>query len=309
MAHRTGSVGRTVIDEGPPPFAGGNFEAFLRSTGLGTPDGTESSAHSWEVPVGVTLIRVYARGGSGSTDTTIGDHLSRPGAGARLLCMIPVTPGEFLDIDVGGQGRPPLSSSSNPLNGAGGWPDGGNGGRFGLGSFHGGGGGGSTRLWRSATLLLIVGAGGGPRAFFGSGTLDDWATGAGDGGEPDPGLDAADYDYNSVGVGGHGATGSAGGAAGEGNVVDGNDGAAFAGADASTGQAGGGGGGRYGGGSGGSDSDGATFDVSGGGGGGSSETDGTVYDLRWGQDADDDSPGGMLAGSQATGAGRLVIEY
>lgn len=217
----------------------------------------------WTVPAGVTEIIVTAAGAQGGSD------LTRAGGGV-VTATIPVTPGNVLDIYVGG------STTSNVA----GWPDGGTGDTApGAAGF---GGGGSTRIIPSAgalaAALLVAGAGGGSGDTFataqqrgGGGGFFDGAAGVlgGTTGGTQPGGGASQYAGGAAGGGS--APGTAGTAGQGGNAGNATLGTAF--------PPGGGGGGWFGGGGGGYGAVGAGN--CGGGGGGSGYVIAGAYDLTF----------------------------
>ncbi|MFI5286360.1 MAG: IPT/TIG domain-containing protein [Candidatus Dormibacteria bacterium] len=205
------------------------------------------SEQSWVVPAGVVDIDVAAVGGLGGASCgggTCSYGLAPGGHGASVIATIPVTPGQTLYIEVGGNGN-----AGGTFNG------GGSAGDFG-GSFLGGNGGGATDL-RSvamassgtlASRLLVAGGGGGAGGTYGTGV----ASAGGD-----AGVAAADATVVCVAGGGGGGTPGSGGAggvasgSGDGENLSGLAGTLGDGGSAfSTGTGGGGGGGYYGGGSG-----------------------------------------------------------
>ena len=238
-------------------------------------------AQSFTVPCGVTSVTIYATGARGGDGAT-GGNASMGGAGgmgSRVEGTFPVSPGDVLNIYVGGQGNEFVGG----YNG-GGAP----------GNSSSGGGGGATDIRLNGTALsdrIFVAAGGGGG---GRGGCEASTVYGGDGGSGNangfPGTDAP----TSGGVAGGGAGGNAfGGGAGIGCGgflgANGGDGAAGVGGDGGAGQscccfsagstpAGGGGGGGYmGGGGGGGGSAGTTGcsgNDKGGGGGGAG---GTTY--------------------------------
>lgn len=190
------------------------------------------SVQTWTVPAGVTNIMVDAYGASGGTNSSlyIPPYDDREGYGARVQTSLAVTPGQVLNIYVGGKGQDGMTAAG----GSGGYNGGGNG-SFGYSPYSGGGGGGATDIRIGGTALtdrVIVAAGGGG-AGLNCGTDNDRG---GDGG----GLTGED----GLGCGftpGTGGTPSTGGVPG---------GLFGTGGDAITGAGGGGGGGYYGGGGG-----------------------------------------------------------
>jgi len=197
------------------------------------------SFQSFQVPAGVTSIRVKMWGPGGGT----GNYSSSGGGGSGGYSAgyLSVTPGETLYLAVGSGGKKPASSSSN--GGLGGWPGGGFGTR---GDASGGGGGGFTGVFTTNTLsqanaLIIAGGGGGSTGF------GNFSAGAGGG------LTGGSGTSNS-GLGGSQVAGGLGGGGSGPAYSDGyalNGGVAFT--DNTTSQAndcGGGGSGYYGGGAG-----------------------------------------------------------
>lgn len=212
-----------------------------------------SSSHvDFTVPTGVTTIAVDAKG----ADSPFG------GNGARVMATITVTPGETLRIYVGGRG--------SSVSGAGGYPNGGNGGGQ-TNQLMAFGGGGSTHIVTAdlnETPILVAGGGGG-------------GTNYGPGGASGFNGDDAPMTWITYPqLDGHGGTQSAGGAStcDLNNVCDPNTAGLFM--QGGEGRFGSGGGGGYWGGSGGNGEtnvpDGGTFfDYGGAGGGGSSYVDAT----------------------------------
>jgi len=127
------------------------------------------------VPGGVNTIQVDARGGRGGNGWNVdggGSVKGIGGSGGRVLATLNVTPGEVLEIYVGGAG----DNATVTTSGAGAYNGGGNGGH--QQGYRGGGGGGATDIRRGGSALnnRILAAGGG-----GSGS--GWCTsGVGNGG-------------------------------------------------------------------------------------------------------------------------------
>jgi len=241
---------------------------------------------TYTVPPGITSIQIDCYGGQGQA-TTVDDYapFSTGGLGGYSVGELSVTPGEVLNIYVGGQGA----------DGAGGYNGGGTGGFGTAGSggtagYGGSGGGASDVRQGGATLadrVIVAGGGGGGGRNYTNGSCVPCGTGGnggeggglagGDGDDPD---DAIYGTYFNPGSGAGGGTDVAGGAAGDGpEGPDGNVGTlgnGGLGIDGNYGIAsGGGGGGYYGGGSGAGASSGSG-DAGGGGGGGSSYVGGMV---------------------------------
>jgi hypothetical protein len=232
--------------------------------------GFTGEPQTWTVPSGVSEIRIYAvgAGGGGLTSGTpdpvtgalpTGGPLSVAGLGAMVAAELPVTSGELLYMDVGGEG--------GSGDGAGGYGGGG-----GSSPEYDGGGGGASEVSRGSvpgSPLVIAGGGGG------AGTGATFSNGQGGSGggiasaaeSGEEGLEAGGLPGASAGGGGEGATDNAGGSGGRSGGASGTLGAGGSGAGSCThGGGGGGGGGYYGGGGGG----GGCYRQSGGGGGGSS---------------------------------------
>ncbi len=228
-----------------------------------------------------------------------------PGLGGEATSTVLVTPGEVLQVNVGGAGGVGAFTNQAGEGGDGGWNGGGTGGdgsqgANGLGG--GGGGGGATDVRQGGTAVsdrvVVAGGGGGTGAFSTSdlaplsigGNGGNPATPGGSGGVgvfapvPPIGLPApadvsgtpGDVEGQVAPTGGGAGTAGAGGAAGIGGQsvgktqIDGMPGVPALGGDGGTatefhGGGGGGGGGLYGGGGGG-----AGASAGGGGGGGGS---------------------------------------
>ncbi|MFN7690759.1 MAG: glycine-rich protein, partial [Bacteroidota bacterium] len=222
----------------------------------------------WTVPSGVDsiFVKMWGAAGGGGPDLTN----NAGGGGGYTEAVIPVNAGQVIDIYVGGGGI----AADSQTGGAGGWPNGGNGGSGNrieaapLGAIGGsGGGGGRSEIRIGGTSYVIAGGGGG-------GTYN---RNGGFGG----GLEA-EYTVatNSFNIQGFGGTQTAGGAPASnticGNPVSGIAGASLQGGNGATDlggalndrTGGGGGGDGYFGGGGGSSHDGC-FGVGSAGGGGS----------------------------------------
>jgi hypothetical protein len=204
------------------------------------------AAELWEVPFGVTSATFDVDGAAGSAGSA-GPTFGAGGLGGRASATIAVTPGQVLQINVGGAGALP-----------GGGFNGGATAGIGVATASGGGGGGASDVRNGAYALadrLIVGGGGGG----GGNSL-------GAPGPPDGGVGGGLVGGDGLGTGafpfpGHGGTQTQGGTSGGGASVNGSLGAGGAGScDGPIQCGGGGGGGLYGGGGSGG---------SGGGGGGS----------------------------------------
>lgn len=203
-------------------------------------------SQTFTVPPGVTQLTLTAKGAEGAYYVD-GDQSG--GSGASASATYSVTPGETLDVVVGGEG-----SGQN-----GGYAGGFNGGGAGGGAYSGGGGGASDVRTGTDTLadrIIVAGGGGGDAVTSSGGPVT-----GGNGGL----LGAA-----GGGAGGGGGTGSGGGAGG-GNAAGGVLGGGGTGGGGMF--SGGGGGGGYYGGGGGTGS--GNYLATGGGGGGSSYAGGS----------------------------------
>jgi hypothetical protein len=215
------------------------------------------AAQSWTVPEEITqaTFDVYgAQGGSSSSELGV----SAGGLGGKASAIIAVTPGDTLQVNVGGRG----GDGAGSVGGDGGFNGGAAGGN---GCCSGpGGGGGASDVRRDtdasgdfalAERIIVAGGGGGAGGFTGG------AGGAGGGLSGDP---AGDTPSNDHAGGGGGGTSSTGGLGGDPGVIsgvgvfgtDGGDGGSGLGGRGGDGVAsgdggGGGGGGLKGGGGGG----------------------------------------------------------
>jgi gliding motility-associated-like protein len=233
----------TITCVTPPPPPCGTPTTFNFTGGI----------QNFVVPAGVTSLVVVVEGAQGG---------GAGGAnGATVTGSINVTPGQNLQIVVGGQGGCPGA----------GYGGGGAGQNSNIAGYQGCGGGGASYISAppgGMTNALIVAAGGG-----GEGGGDDFGVG-GVGGCGSGGNGSSPF-----GIGGGGATVSSGGVGGPPWTVGGGPGqngsfgqGGAGGVDINYGNApgGGGGGGYYGGGGGGSDNISSTSFIGGGGGGGGS---------------------------------------
>jgi hypothetical protein len=219
------------------------------------------SAQTFTVPAGVTSILVDAYGASGTTFSTTtygGNAYWGLGKGGRVQTNLTVTPGDVLNIYVGGT----TLNYSGWQSTMGGWNGGGNGGDYG-----GFAGGGATDIRIGGTSLsdrVIVSGGGGGRKEIPTSSVINEGHGGGLVGERGA---YGFFDPNEVaGQGGTQSNGGQGGCrigncAAAGTLGSGGNGVSIA-----IFSGGGGGGGYYGGGGG----------ADGGGGGGSSYTDPTL---------------------------------
>jgi len=245
------------------------------------------AAQTFTVPEGVTQVTAVACGAQGGTgggeDPNANPNLSdadslggNGAAGGKATAVLPVSPGETLNIHVGGaggDGAPVISN--NPVavpGGAGGFNGGAKGGDADADTVSSGGGGGGASDVRQAgnglANRVLVGGGGGGGGGGGEGPSDPGGAGGAGGGAS--GSNGGDGTGGGGGTAGTQAAGGTGGSAGNntagGNGAVGSGGAGGAGDATGTGVGGGGAGGGYHGGGGGGDGDGQ----GGGGGGGGS---------------------------------------
>jgi hypothetical protein len=195
------------------------------------------AAQTFTVPAGVTLVTVDAVGAAG------GSAGGTAGLGEEIQATLTVTPGDVLNVYVGGAG----GNSSGAFNGGG------------IGN---GGGGGASDIRMGGTTItptdyrVIVAGGGGGAQLYSTGGNAGFLSGS-------PGS-LVDFDVNHTAA--TGGTQTAGGSAGTGGEGNATNGARGTGGNSDTfgfaGSTGGGGGGGFFGGGGGADND--------GGGGGSS---------------------------------------
>lgn len=241
------------------------------------PSGSEDT---FEVPVGVSSVRVVATGAPGAVGGALGGVASGPaGRGATVSGDLTITPGQKLYVNVGGAptGDPTGSICRANVACVGGFNGGGS--SSSASSGFGGGGGGASDVRTVATpstgdqgeslnsRLIVAGGGGGSGGWRGCG-IDGPILPGGAGG--DAGSDGGDGTpcSDTPGTGGDAGSQSAGGSGGSpdghsGSLgLGGNGGGSFGG----SGFGGGGGGGYYGGGGGGS----INGDSPAGGGGGGS---------------------------------------
>ncbi len=176
---------------------------------------------TYTVPPGAFTITVDVYGAQGGFGYNV--PLVTPGLGGRVQATVAVTPGEVLNIYVGGQGGP----GGTTVGGTAGYNGGGTGGGW-AGGRSGGGGGGASDIRQGGTALsnrVVIGSGGG-----GTGVNHSSGDAGGNGG----GL-----------VGSNGLTGTYLGAGATQSAGGAPNGALGQGGNAPAGQTGGGGGGGY----------------------------------------------------------------
>ena len=227
----------TTCSGGTPYCIGGSCAAHGSATFSYT-----GGNQSFVVPTGLTTVDVKMWGGAGGRGVGQNGNNQPGGAGGYTSATLSVTPGETLNVLVGGGG---LGAASTGTNGSwfspigGGFPDGG-----GRTSNANGAGGGRSEIKRGTSDLLIAGGGGGGGTNL---STDNISLGGAGGG-----ASGASGGNSNNEHGGSGGSQSAGGAAGTG-VHSGASGAAFQGGQLSTSMSFGtcgGGGGYYGGGTG-----------------------------------------------------------
>ena len=281
-----------------PDIGGGTTSEVFNFTG---------AIQTFTVPAGVTSITIEALGAGGGSGAAGGNTAAggAGGKGSRATGTLAVTPGQVLNIFVGGQGATPTA----------GFNGGGNG-----GSTNSGGGGGASDVrfpgnGDADRILVAGGGGGGGRAGCESNTVTGGNGGNGDGngfngtnaptsgGVAGGGAGAIGFNAGSPGVGCSsflGLTGSPGLATGLGGAGGAGQSCCCFGAPSIPG-GGGGGGGYTGGGGGGGGSAGTTGcsgndkGTGGGGAGGTSFTGGVTA--------------GVVTTNIQTGNGQITISY
>lgn len=168
--HKPAGVGQggpntQVLTFGSTGTAGGNGAAYLKLTA--SADQTTAlfkatgADQTWTAPsFGTLRIRAYAAGGGGGQASNFIDSTHPAGwggPGGYVELTLNLTTGDVITVQVGKGGVPGTAASGA----TGGWPDGGNSGRFVSGGFLAGSGGGSTRILKNGVLEAIAGAGGG----------------------------------------------------------------------------------------------------------------------------------------------------
>lgn len=239
------------------------FEDYWQGQGKTATFYYTGAPEQFVVPETTTVIKATLHGGSGG-----GEYIDNVWQGGRLVCVFPVTPGETLNIRVGGDGSRTINSQNGDV---GGYNGGGNAGNSIEGMPHhsaGYPGGGASDIRRGGDDLahrIAVAAGAGGNSGEAYSHLGGHANG-GAGRGPVEGNDLFYY-------GGKGATATAPGSGGVNNAVpngNGSLGQGGHGRGSLENGAGGGGGGWFGGGGGGSTlTSGVVLGQSGGGGGGS----------------------------------------
>jgi uncharacterized repeat protein (TIGR01451 family) len=317
------------------------------STGVPGPDGLSCTyrivgSDTFTAPPGVTSATFTVVGAQGGTYTNPAVGTPHPGgSGGKAQGTLPTTPGESVQVDVGGTGG--TGNPTSPTGGMNNGPSGGTGGAGGFGGSNGGvaggpgdasggnggtnafnggngsGGGGSSDVRESAggcagltcdlsTRVLVGGGGGGVGGNGGRGNAVGGNGGAGGGTAGGNGVNGGGGGPGSLGTGG---TQTAGGTGGlntftNHNGVDGAVGTGGNGGDGNNGGGGGGGGagGGYfggGGGSGGGSAFGGGGGAGGGAGGGSGFFEPSI--------ADGSVTAGVNDGSLNNGDGEVVVTW
>ncbi len=134
---------------------GTSWEASLSATELAVPVSVNQAfgtgTHTYTVPAGIYSLSIDAKGAKGGSASPAS---GTPGNGGRVQATLAVTPGEVLNLSVGGVGITAASAGSG-----GGFNGGGA-----AGTSNNGGGGGATDIRRGGTALanrILVAAGGG----------------------------------------------------------------------------------------------------------------------------------------------------
>lgn len=176
---------------------------------------TSQGAASFTVPDGVTSLSVKLWGGGGGGGGGGSNAAGGAGGGGgATTATFSVTPGETLDVYVGGGGGAGTGSSSN--------------------SGYGGGGGGYSSISRSGTNLAIAAGGGGGG---GGDTTSGQTGGAGGAGGGNTGSNGgAAGGSSTANNGGNGGTQSAGGTVGSGGTNPGVAGSSLTGGNGGNGQ-------------------------------------------------------------------------
>ncbi len=198
---------------------------------------TPGGPYPYVVPTGVTGITVTLKGAVGGLSSDNADYPDRWGYGSCVQAVITVTPGQVLQVYVGGRG-----GNGTDLSGGTGGINGGGNGSNGFVGFSGGGGGGASdiRLTVAESDRLVVAAGGGGAGIDCGADADRGGDGGTLTGENGVGCGAA-----TGGGGGTGIGGGAGGVCGTCSGSAGSPGVGGTGGDGGVGSAGGGGGGGY----------------------------------------------------------------
>lgn len=242
-------------------------------------------SYAWTVPDHVTSVQVVATGGGGGGGGLYGTNPGHSGgAGSTVTSTLSVTPGQVLNLLVGGGGG---AGANGPADAGGGYTCG-----------AGGGGGGSSNIDAGAADQVIAGGGGG------GGSCNNASAGGNGGGANGTGGSGGSNGFAPGGAGGAGGTGGAGADDGMGDFGgtggDGSGGFGASGASNGGGYPGGAGGSSSGSGTGGL----AGFDVSGGGGGGYGGGGGGVYSTGGGAGGSIGPSGTVYApGSNSGGSG------
>ncbi|MPY96185.1 MAG: hypothetical protein GEV08_24910, partial [Acidimicrobiia bacterium] len=137
-----GDTPGTAAPDSDPPAAGAPCPSFLDDCTFDV----VGEVLMWQVPAGLASVTATVVGGSGQPGELAGD----PGLGGRVVVTLGVTPGQTLQLYVGGEGQG---------EGAWGFGLGGAGGSSTTGHDGHGGGGASAILAPDGTPLVVAGGG------------------------------------------------------------------------------------------------------------------------------------------------------
>ena len=173
------------------------------------------------MPAGITQATFNVAGAQGGKGAFDG------GLGARVIATLPLTPGETIQINVGGKGldKPPKATACILVTNTGGWNGGGDGGNNGECGSQGGGGASDVRAGGtglSNRWIVAGGGGGGSGNLFcesaggGGNPIGGWGScaGAGAGGDLDGKYGSGQQGQGSVGADPDGFSGPGGGGGG-----------------------------------------------------------------------------------------------
>lgn len=158
-------------------LSGYNAKVLAQVTAYTTP-----GTYTYTVPAGVTTVLLDVAGAQGGTYT-----YGKGGKGGRVECVLQVSGGQVLTLDVGSAGGNANGSCCTAIPG--GTPGGGNSGGY----YYGCGGGGYSAVRNGGTRLVVAGGGGGGGYNCGSG--NDGGAGGGLTGEGGYSCGSTSYSY------------------------------------------------------------------------------------------------------------------
>lgn len=171
-----GGTGPTATNSWGSITPGGNGQIYMTLTDVAGGAGgfpiTGTTTYSYTGSRQTYLVgqlstidfEMWGGGGGGGFYSSGGNAGVKGGAGGYTKFTRIVYPGDLIEIEVAQGGQPPTGVAQT--GGAGGWPNGGDGGRPTNGTPNFGGGGGSSNIYINGRLVAVASGGGGATGFY-----------------------------------------------------------------------------------------------------------------------------------------------